>query len=107
MQRRAVIAVLLVLVLAAVASGTASTPRSHVLLVGAVEDGAKYISPSLYMQLAHSASFRVVVLSSVWRRHRTAPDAPELARLTAAARAARNSGIVPVVAVYFFGRDTP
>ncbi len=85
----------------------AAGDETHPLLVGAVEDGAKYISPSLYMQLAHSANFRVVALSSVWRRHRVTPDGPELARLTAAARAARNSGITPVVAVYYFGTETP
>jgi hypothetical protein len=93
-------------VLLAAGPGTAG-PQSHSLLVGAVEDGAKYISPSLYMQLARSANFRVVVLSSVWRRGRTTPDAPELARLTAAARAARNSAITPVVAVYYFGAEAP
>ena len=106
MQRWAVTAVLLVAVLVAAGPGPAE-PASHPLLVGAVEDGAKYISPSLYMQLAHSANLRVVVVSSLWRRHRTTPDGPELARLTAAARAARASGITPVVAVYYFGTDTP
>jgi hypothetical protein len=96
------------LVAAAVAAGRGDAQeQSHALLVGAVEDGAKYLSPSLSMQLAHSANFRVVVLSSVWHRHRISPDGPELARLTAAARAARSSGITPVVAVYCFDTDTP
>jgi hypothetical protein len=100
--------VLAVLAAASVATGeSAAQEGSHPLLVGAVEDGAKYFSPSLSMQLARSANFRVVVLSSVWHRHRVSPDGPELGRLTAAARAARSNGITPVVAVYSFGTDTP
>jgi len=59
------------------------------------------------MSMARSANFRVIVLSSIWRRGETAPDSQELARLTASARAARNAGIVPVIAVYSFARDTP
>lgn len=89
------------------ARAAAAGSHPHPLLVGAVEDGAQYASPSLFMQLARSANFRMVVLSSVWHRHRVSPGAPELAGLTAAARAARTSGITPVVAVYSFGTDTP
>ena len=48
--------------------------------------------PSLYMELAHSANFRVIVLSSVWRRHRTTPDGPELGRLRRRREAARDGG---------------
>src|SRR5262249_12777421 len=93
---------------AALAAGAgAAEPRSHPLLVGAVEDSAKYGAPGAYMGMARGANFRVVVLSSVGRAPRTSPDGPELERLATAARAARNRGITPVVAVYQLGRDTP
>jgi hypothetical protein len=108
--RRTVTGVLLGALLAAGTLGAgpgAAFPRSHTLLVGAVEDGAKYLSPGVTLSLARETALRAIVVSSVWRRRRTAPDRFELARLEAAARAARASGFTLVVAVYFFGADTP
>ena len=54
-----------------------------------------------------TAGFRVVVLSSVWQRPRTAPTTPELAALRRAIEAAEPDGIQPIVAVYSFASDTP
>jgi hypothetical protein len=66
-----------------------------------------YGATSAYMSMASSANYRVIVLSSLWHRGETAPDGQEVTRLVASARAARNAGIVPVIAVYSFARDTP
>ena len=77
------------------------------LVVGGVEDAAKWADPVANMARARTAGFRVIVLSSVWTAGKTAPDQPELARLRTAVDAAGNAGIRPIVAVYSFSRDTP
>src|SRR5437762_2452132 len=79
----------------------------HGLVVGGVEDAAKWGDPSENMGRARTAGFRVIVLSSVWRAGLTTPDQPEIDRLRDAFTAAREVGIQPIVAVYSFSRDTP
>ena len=79
----------------------------HGLVVGGVEDAAKWGDPIANMDRARTAGFRVIVLSSVWTSGAAAPDQPEVDRLRAAIDAADNAGIHPVVAVYSFSRDTP
>ena len=82
-------------------------PAQHRLLVGGVENDGMFGATSAYMSMAKMANFQLIVLSSVWRHGRTTPDSQELGRLVSSARAARNAGIVPVIAVYSFAHDTP
>jgi hypothetical protein len=77
------------------------------LVVGAVEDTAKYGDPRGAMSLAQRAAFTAIALSAVWNPPATAVDPAELARLRGAARAAVARGIRPVVAVYSFSGVTP
>lgn len=77
------------------------------LVVGGVEDAAKWADPGGNMALARRAGFRVIVLSSVWRRSLTAPTPGEREALARAITAAVGDGIQPIVAVYWFGSDTP
>ncbi len=77
------------------------------LVVGGVEDAAKWSDPAGNMARARRAAFEVIVLSSVWTRGATTPDNPELARLRTAVDAAQRDDIRPIVAVYSFGADTP
>jgi hypothetical protein len=81
-------------------------PR-HLLIVGGVEDAAKWGDPSGNMALARRAGFRVIVLSSIWRRPLWAPGAVELDSLRGAIDAADAAGIRPIVAVYSFSSETP
>jgi len=76
-------------------------------MVGGVEDAAKWRAPLPSMRLAERAGFRTIVLSSVWHPPLWHPDQPEIDRLRAAVEAAERVEITPIVAVYFFGRDTP
>ncbi len=108
-MRRSVIAA--VVLVAAVATAVVlvtgqGTGRSR-LIVGGVEDAAKWSNPAGNMELATRAGFGTIVLSSVWTRPETTPDNPELERLRAAIDAARAVGIRPIVAVYSFSGDTP
>jgi hypothetical protein len=77
------------------------------LIVGGVEDAAKWADPGGNMALARRAGFQVIVLSSVWSRGATAPAADELYRLKTAVDVAQRAGIQPIVAVYSFSGDTP
>ena len=77
------------------------------LVVGAVEDAAKWGHSSEKMSLAQSAGFGAIVLSAIWTSPATSPAPDVLAGLQNAARAARAAGIEPIVAVYCFGRDAP
>src|SRR5579862_446619 len=86
--------------------GLGHTPRRG-LIVGGVEDAAKWADPGGNMALAARAGFRTVVLSSVWQRPRTAPTTAELEALGRAIDAAEPDGIQPIVAVYSFAADTP
>ncbi len=79
----------------------------HRLLVGAVEDAAKWGDAPGKMALAKDAGFGAIVLSAVWTPPATAPTPDVLAGLENAARAAKAVGIEPIVAVYCFGRDAP
>src|SRR3954470_13558891 len=100
------VAAAVALAFAAGAAGAAGA-LPHRLVVGAVDDGAKYSSPQTHIRMARSANFRVIVLSSVWTAPTTAPDAPEILRMRNAVAAARAAGITPIVAIYSFGRSTP
>ncbi|HEY4347501.1 MAG TPA: hypothetical protein VGM80_07920 [Gaiellaceae bacterium] len=77
------------------------------LVVGGVEDSAKWADPGGNMALASKAGFRTIVLSSVWQRPRTTPLRSELAALARAIDAAEPDGIRPIVAVYSLGSNTP
>ncbi|MFL5927454.1 MAG: hypothetical protein ACJ77E_11020 [Gaiellaceae bacterium] len=76
------------------------------LIVGAVEDAAKYSTrPRAQMKLARASGFRAIVLSAVWETGASAAaDLPALQRAAAAAVA---EGIRPVVAIYQFSSSTP
>jgi hypothetical protein len=81
--------------------------RRQGLVVGGVEDAAKWADPGGNMALASRAGFRTIVLSSVWQRPLRAPTTSELDALSRAIDAAKPDGIEPIVAVYSFGADTP
>jgi hypothetical protein len=109
MMRRFVIAAALLAVVT-VGAVVLLTPKGTTrprLIVGGVEDAAKWGDPAGNMELARRAGFRTIVLSSVWTRPETTPDNPELERLRAAIDAARQRGIAPIVAVYSFSGETP
>jgi len=92
---------------AALMLGGCGGAARHGLVVGGVEDAAKWNPPAASMLLARRAGFRVIVLSSVWSPPLSAPGAAEIERLRAAVEAADGVGIEPVVAVYSFAKDTP
>ncbi|NUR77773.1 MAG: hypothetical protein HOQ28_15990 [Thermoleophilia bacterium] len=76
------------------------------LLVGAVEDAAKYArDPVAQMKLARESGFRAIVLSAVWEHGASA--AADLPRLRRAVDAATKEDIRPVLAVYELSGDTP
>ena len=109
-MRRLAIGGALLLVAALTASAARERARPgprHVLIVGGVEDAAKWGDPSGNMALARRAGFRVIVLSSIWRRPLWAPGAVELDSLRGAIDAADAAGIRPIVAVYSFSSETP
>ena len=109
MRRLAIVgALLLVAAVTALAARERARPAPrHVLIVGGVEDAAKWGDPSGNMALARRAGFRVIVLSSIWRRPLWAPGAVELDSLRGAIDAADAAGIRPIVAVYSFSSETP
>jgi len=84
--------------------GGGGKPR---LVVGAVEDAAKWSDPNLKMSLAVRAGFGAIVLSSVWQAPRTTPTQLELTALRGAVAAALSAGIRPFVAVYQLSANTP
>jgi hypothetical protein len=77
------------------------------LVVGGVEDAAKWADPGGNMALVQRAGFQVIVLSSVWADGARAPTPAEVYRLRTAVDAAQRIGIQPIVAVYSFSGDTP
>jgi hypothetical protein len=77
------------------------------LVVGAVEDAAKWGDPGAQMALATRAGFQAIVLSSVWKPPLTEPAPTELAALRGAVGAAVAAGVRPIVAVYQLSGDTP
>jgi hypothetical protein len=80
---------------------------SHKLIVGTVDDSARFGDAGAAMRLAASSGFQAVALSSVWKRGETAPPPADLAALGRAVTAAKANGIRPIVAVYSFSGDTP
>ncbi|HEX4323268.1 MAG TPA: hypothetical protein VHZ77_01425 [Gaiellaceae bacterium] len=100
-----------VLLVAAVAAGIVFVlGQRHTrpqLVVGGVEDAAKWADPGGNMALAQQAGFRTIVLSSVWARPATTPGPAELDGLRRAIDAAEQIGIRPIVAVYSFSGNTP
>jgi hypothetical protein len=80
-------------------------PRAK-LLVGAVEDAAKFArDPDAQMQLARRSGFRAIVLSAVWENG--APASADVPRLRRAVDAAVAADVRPVLAVYQFSSATP
>jgi hypothetical protein len=76
------------------------------LVVGAVEDAAKYArDPVAQMKLARRSGFRAIVLSAVWEDGaRASADLPRLRR---AVDAAVREHIRPVLAIYQFSSASP
>src|SRR6059058_4933577 len=99
-SRRGILAGAALLAVVAVTSvlvaGLGSGPRPT-LVVGGVEDAAKWSDPRGNMARARRAGFGVIVLSSVWVRGAKTPDQPELDRLRTAVDAAQHLGIQPIV----------
>jgi len=104
--RRALVGLIVGIVALGALAGCGGASR-HGLVVGGVEDAAKWDPPLASMQLARRAGFRVIVLSSVWSPPLQAPGEPEIDRLRAAVEAADRVGIEPIIAVYSFARNTP
>jgi hypothetical protein len=98
--RRAALAVACAVLLAGCGGG--GEPR---LLIGAVEDRAKFEDAREQMRLARESGFRAIALSAVWRRGERTPS--DLDALRRAVDAAVEEEIRPLVAVYSFARDTP
>src|SRR5262249_56218763 len=90
--------------LALLLAGAGSVHRH--LVVGGVEDSAKWADPGGNMALAQRAGFQAIVLSSVWARGARAPSGDERHRLQAALDLAQRGGIQPIGAVYSFGGGT-
>jgi hypothetical protein len=105
-MRRSRIALGLALACLAVLGGGCGGGRRH-LIVGGVEDSAKWADPGGNMALAARAGFRVIVLSSVWTRPVRAPSVGEVYRLKTAIDVAERDHIQPIVAVYSFSGNTP
>jgi hypothetical protein len=98
--RRAALAVACALLVA----GCGGTEQRG-LVVGAVEDRAKFEDARAQMRLARESGFRAIALSAVWHRGERTP--PDLGALRRAVDAAVAEEIRPIVAVYSFSRDTP
>ena len=90
----------------ALLAGGCGGRHGHVV-VGGVEDSAKWADPGGNMALARRAGFQMIVLSSVWTRGARSPSADELHRLKDAVDAAQRVGIQPIVAVYSLSENTP
>src|SRR4051794_1403105 len=103
---RALTAGVLALAAVALAGCGGSKQREPKLLVGAVEDAAKFArDPGAQMKLARDSGFRAVVLSAVWEDGASAAaDAEPLRR---AVEAAGDEDIRPVLAIYQFSASTP
>jgi hypothetical protein len=94
-----------VLALAGCAAG--GQPSRGDLVVGAVEDDAKWGDAAGEMALARRAGFRAIVLSSLWRPPLRSPTDLEQVALRRAVEAAAGAAIRPIVAVYQFSGTTP
>ena len=105
-MQRSRIGLLLVTVCAVLLVAGCGGHHRH-LVVGGVEDSAKWADPGGNMALARRAGYQVIVLSSVWTQPHRAPTADEVYRLRTAVHVAQHAGIEPIVAVYSFGSQTP
>ena len=76
------------------------------LLVGAVEDAAKWSLPAAKMNLARSAGFGAVRMTVQWSTGQTVPNGGDLQNTLNAANAARAAGIEPIVAIYNVGSSS-
>jgi hypothetical protein len=99
---------MLLVVLLAGCGSKSKTQQPHQprLIVGAVEDAAKWSpNPDTTMAQTRGSGFSAVVLSAVWQRGAAAAgDLPPLRR---AVQAAVASGIDPLIAVYQTSANTP
>jgi hypothetical protein len=102
MSPRAAVAAIVVLLAAGCGGG-----GKPAVVVGAVEDSAKWGDAPRQMQLARESGMRAIVLSAVWRRGLRAPAANELDALERAVDAAVEEDVRPIVAVYSFSAETP
>jgi len=98
--------VLLALVLAALAGCGGQTEPPPPLVIGAVDDAARY-GDEQAMPRAWNAGLRAVVLSAVWKPPRETLSSADLAGLRDAVGWATKSGVAPMVAVYHFSGVTP
>ena len=91
---------------AAVATAGCGSSTPPPLLIGAVDDAAKWAAdPGRTMREAHASGFDVVVLSATWSRGAAAyHDLPPVRR---AVRAAVAQHVQPVLAVYQLSSSTP
>jgi hypothetical protein len=91
---------------AAVATAGCGSSTPPPLLIGAVDDAAKWAAdPGRTMREAHASGFDVVVLSATWSRGAAADhDLPPVRR---AVRAAVAQHVQPVLAVYQLSSSTP
>jgi hypothetical protein len=96
---------LALLVAAVLLAGCGSSSRP--LVVGAVDDAARFGDAGAAMRLAASSGLDAIALSAVWKRGETAPPPVDLAALRRAVTAAKANGIRPIVAMYSFSGDTP
>jgi hypothetical protein len=97
---------LVLLALALTLAGCGGASHEPKLLVGAVDDAAKYApDAAAQMKLARESGFRAVVLSAVWKPGASA--ATELPALRRAVDAAVDEDVRPVLAVYQFSSATP
>jgi hypothetical protein len=90
---------------------TAAAATRHSLVVGAVEDEAKYAPTDAAaradMGRARDAGLRAIALSAFWQPPLRELQPVEVDGLRRAARSALVSGITPIVDVAQFGGDTP
>ncbi len=87
-------------------AGCGGSKSGPPLIVGAVDDAAKWVpDPALAMAQAEEAGFQVIVLSAIWSPQAT--PARDLPPLRQAVRAAVQHHIEPVVAVYQLSSSTP
>ena len=102
-MRSRLLATSVALLLVAVGAGCGA---KHKLVVGAVEDSAKWApDPARTMAETRDSGFRAIVVSAVWRRGATVEtDLPPLRR---AVRAAVAANLRPLLAVYQTSGDTP
>jgi hypothetical protein len=93
--------------LAVATAGCGRSSQGPRLVVGAVEDSAKFGDAAAAMDLAARAGLQAIVLSAVWTPPRDAVAGGDLQALQRAVAAAEERHIRPIVAVYQFSGTTP